>query len=170
MELPSPSPALALERLRGAWYVIASDRSPWRLRTHPRLDLEPLEHGRLATSTSYCELDWVGREHARVHHAVACPIADRVGQFEIQGLPWLRRERFCVAAVEPDHRWAVLWFAGLALGSPTGLDVLSRDPWIPQARLDAIVAAIAEHPRLAAHRAGLHATTHHWIAPEPYRF
>ncbi len=77
--------------------------------------------------------------------------------------------RLSVALLDPDDRWAVLWHGRSTLGSAAGIDIHTRDPSIPQARLDRILAAIAEHPFLAPRSAGLFATKQHWFPPEPYR-
>ena len=175
MATPAPAPGIALERLLGAWYLLFSNRAEWRARAHPRLELgaaEPVE-GRptLRATFRYASADLLGRSKPRVASMLALTDPAALGRFEVRGSP-LRRAGypdFCVVALDPRDRWALVWHERSRLGHPPGLDLMSRDPSLTQAKLDAILAVAREHPFLATRTVGLVATTQHWFPVEPYR-
>ncbi len=176
LDLPPPAPGLELAQLLGTWYVLFSNRADWRSRTHPRVEFDPLtpseDRARLQTTLRFRSADLLGRAKPRVTtaEAIAEP-DDPPGLFSIRGhgLIRLSSSRFCVAIHDPERRWAVVWHGRSSLGHAPGVDVHTRDPSLPQAQVDTILAAIAEHPFLASRGAGLFATTQHWFPVEPYR-
>src|SRR5690606_13266910 len=93
------------------------------------------------------------------------------------GLARMHSGRFCFALVGPNYRWTVIWHGRTATGAAPGLDICTRDPSIPQAQLDLILAAIRGHAFLASAEppgrplryAGLFATAQDYIPPAPYR-
>lgn len=177
MELPEPAAELELEWLLGAWYVLFSNRVEWRGRTHPRVDHEALEpepsgRARVQIVQRFRSPDLLGRAKHRVAVATAVAEADGpLGRFLVhgQGLARLSSSRASFAIVEPQRRWAAVWHGRSSLGAAAGLDIYTRDPSIPQAQLDAMLAGVRAHSFLGPRCAGLFATTQDWIPPEPYR-
>ena len=174
-ELPDPAPELELARVLGPWYVLfTSRRSYYRERSHARVDYEALApdpegRARLQSSLRYRSPDLLGRSTARI--AVGTAVAeDQLGQFKLRGhaLARLHSGRFCFTLVDPDGRWTAVWHSRTRLGAAAGLDICTRDPSIPQARLDAILAAVQAH-RSLADAGPLVAVTQHWIPPTPYQ-
>ena len=173
IELPDPAAPLELERLLGPWYVLFSNRSDWRTRTHPQVEWELVDAGppSLQTTTRFRSGDLLGRAKPRatVTETVA-ESGDPLGWFSVRGGGLMRSShRISVAAADPNYRWLVVWNGGSSLGDAAGLDIYTRDPSLPQARLDQILDVIARHPFLGARAAGLFATTQHWFPIEPYR-
>jgi hypothetical protein len=174
-ELPDPATSLELERLLGVWYVLFSNRSDWRTRTHPRIEwdlLDPAGQGlRLQSTTRFRGADLLGRAKPRVSvtETVAEP-DDPLGCFGVRGTGLLRStSRMSIPLIDPDYRWLVIWNAGSSLADAAGIDVYTRDPSLPQVQLDRILAQITEHPFLRSRAAGLYATTQHWFPIDPYR-
>jgi hypothetical protein len=181
-DLPEPAPDIELSRLMGAWYILITNYGFWRARTHPRIEYDPLEpdvagRPRFRDSLRYRQSDLLGRVRRKL--LVGVDVAEREGQFvwRGEGLMRLIKSRWCVPLVDPNDRWAVTWFARSNVGTAAGLDIYTRDPSIPQALLDEILAQIRAHPFLGvpdrpgqARRCdGLFATVQDWIPPEPYR-
>jgi hypothetical protein len=171
----APAPALELERLLGAWYLLFSNRSEWRSRAHARIEHLALAQvdGRpaLRSTLRFSAVDLFGRAKHRVTPLLAVSEAELPGRFEIRGsaLARLSHARYCVAAVDPGYRWALVWHDRTRLGHSPGLDIHTRAPALDPSELDRILAAIAEHPGLASRAAGLFATTQHWSPVSPYR-
>jgi hypothetical protein len=116
--------------------------------------------------------DLLGREKTRESFSTATAEPGQpVGRFVVhgQGLARVSVSRLCFAIVEPEQRWAAVWQGRSTLGGSAGLDIYSRDPSLPQARVDAILAALRSHPFLRERSVGLFATEQDWFPPEPYR-
>lgn len=181
-DLPEPASGIETPRLMGAWYILITNYGFWRGRTHPRIEYDPLEpdadgRTRFRDSLRYRQRDLLGRPKQKV--LVGVDVSERPGQFTWRGDGLLRviKSRWCVPIVDPDYRWAVTWFARSNVGTAAGLDIYTRDPSIPQALLDDILAKMRAHPFLGRPDRpgqprrcdGLFATVQDWIPPEPYR-
>jgi hypothetical protein len=176
LELPDPAAKLELEHLLGAWYVLFSNRAELRARTHPRIEhdlLAPeLGHARMQISLRFRSSDLLGREKARLLVSTAtAELGVSVGRFVVhgQGLARVSSSRLCFPIVEHEQRWAVVWHGRSSLGGSAGVDVYCRDPSLPQARVDEIVAAVRAHAFLRERSEGLFATEQDWFPPELYR-
>jgi hypothetical protein len=178
-ELPDPPLQLELAGLLGSWYVLFSNRSDWHARTHAQAEIEAFESAlggpaRLQITVRFRSPDLLGRTKTRL--SVATALAEPgvpLGRFIAHGhgLARVSISRVCFPFVEPERRWAAAWHSRSSLGGGAGLDVYSRDPWIPQTRLDEILATVRAHPFFtdAARNEGLFAIAQDWIPPEPYR-
>ncbi|PRP94722.1 hypothetical protein ENSA5_40450 [Enhygromyxa salina] len=180
--LPEPAPGIETARLLGAWYVLITNDEFWRAHTHPRVDLDALApdsegRARIQHALRFRARDLLGRTTRELR--VATDLAERDGQFVSRG-QGLRRvvvQRWSVPLVGPNYRWIVTWRARSKLGARPGLSVHTRDPSIPQALLDEILAQIRAHPFLSAAEdprhgprcARLFAPVQDWIPPQPYR-
>src|SRR5690606_16571215 len=173
-----PAARLELEWLLGAWYVLFSNRSEWKVRrSHPRvehqlLEPEPGERVRMLITTRFRSPDLLGREKHRL--AVATAVAgpdEALGHFTAhgQGLARVSSSRVSFAIVEPERRWAAVWHGRSSLGAAAGLDISTRDPSIAQARLDLMLAELRAPPFLGTRCGGLFSITHDWFPPERYR-
>jgi hypothetical protein len=178
-ELPDPLSQLELGGLLGVWYVLFSNRPDWQVRTHAQVEIEALESdldelARLRIVQRFRSPDLLGRTKARlsVATALAEPGTPR-GRYIVHGhgLARVSISRVSFPFVDPERRWAAAWHSRSSLGGAAGLDLYSRDPWIPQSRLDAILATVRAHPFFVstAGTQGLFATVQDWIPPEPYR-
>lgn len=181
-DLPEPAPGIETSRFMGAWYILFSNATFWRQRTHPRVDYSELSiddegRTRFVDSLRYRQGDLLGREQRKSVFGV--DVVERAGQFSWRGKGTLFvvKGRWSVPLIEPDYRWAVAYFARSNVGSGPELGIYTRHPTISQATLDQILAAIHEHPFLAAAERpgqprrcdGLFATVQDWVPPLPYR-
>lgn len=172
-ELPEPDPAFEERRFVGAWWVLVSNDSNWRERTHPRVEFERVG-ARLAEQRRYRVAGLLGRR-PRVETDLDRIV--RAGEFERPGgLLALGRVRWSVPLVDAAAGWAVLFRARSRVGHPAGLDIVARGPSIEQALLDDVLARMRAHPFLGAsvdgepRCAGLFAPVQDWRPPRPYRF
>lgn len=175
-KLPEPATNLELSRLMGAWYLLITNYEFWRERTHPRIEydlLEPAGDGRLRfrDSLRYRGHDLLGRPQQR--RLAGVDVAEDGGAFVRRGdgLMRLLPSRWCVPLIDPNYRWVITWSRRSSVGTGAGLDIYTRDPWIPQVLLDEILAEVNAHPFLGTGRRarGLFATIQDWIPPQPYR-
>jgi hypothetical protein len=181
-DLPEPAVGIEQSRLLGAWYVLITNYGFWRERTHPQLEYTPLSpdaygRARFLDSLRYRQADMLGRVQRKL--LVGIDVAEREGQFTWRGKGplWLIKSRWCVPLIDPNYRWMVTFFARSNVGTAPGLDICTRDPSIPQATLDEILAAIREHPFLGVPGQpgkprrcdGLFAAVQDWVPPAPYR-
>ena len=179
---PEAAPDLDPLRLMGAWYVLVTNDGFWRTRTHPRIDRAPLERvpdgvPRARHSLRFRQPNLLGRVQRK--HLLGTDHAGPPGHFvwRGQGMRRLSARCWCVPIVDADYRWAIAWCARSSLGAPAGLGVYTRDPTIPQALLDDILARVRAHPFLGSpEREGrprrcdrLFATVQDWIPPRPYQ-
>ncbi|NVB40246.1 hypothetical protein G6O69_20555 [Pseudenhygromyxa sp. WMMC2535] len=172
-ELPQPAPSLENAALLGAWYVLISNRSIWRARSHPRIEYIDIEAGP-GGDLLHTELCF-RRQSLRGMQRKLLSQVDEVrapGCFRRKGSPFSSFARtWSVPLLDPERRWAVAYFAS------SGLDLLSRDPVLPQATLDAVLSQVRAHPFLgqAPHEAAplrcgqLYAPAQDWRPPSPYR-
>ena len=182
MNLPESAPGVESERLLGAWYVLATNHGFWRGRTHARVEYDALSSQpgaggkgslHVRETRRFRRPDLLGRPQRRF--VVGTGVADQPGQFRWrgQGLRRVLEQGSSAVIVDPDYRWVVVWRDG---GGTAGLGIHTRDPWIPNTQLDAILDAIRGHPFLgAADRRGgprrcdqLFAPPQDWIPPQAY--
>ena len=156
--------------------MLFSNRAELRSRTHPRIEHDLLEpesgQARMQITLRFRSPDLLGREKGRLLISTATAEPGRArGCFVVhgQGLARVSSSRLCFPIVDPEQRWAVAWQGRSSLGGSAGLDIYSRDPSLPQARVDAILAAVRSHPFLRERSVGLFATLQDWFPPEPYR-
>jgi hypothetical protein len=173
LDLPEPAADLDPLWLQGAWYVLVSNDEFWRERTHPRVDCDALTpapdgRARMLESRRFRARDWLGRVRSRV--VVSTNVSERPGDFCSRGVGsrWLLRRRSIVALIGSKHDWTVIWSARSNFGAPPGLSIHTRDPWIPQALLDDILARVRAHSFLGRRCEGLFAPVQDWIPPRPY--
>ena len=177
VELPAPAAKLELERLLGAWYVLISNQGFWRARTHPRIEHDrpaPGSRGELRSSMRFRQPDLLGRVQRKVIYGGDVIAEDGAYVWRGEGLLRVVECRWCVPLIDPEGRWVVAWFGRTNLGRGGGLGIHTRDPSIPQAMLDEILAQVRAHPFLAEvvdgqrRCDGLYATVQDWIPPQPY--
>ena len=177
--LPGSAPDLDRSRLLGSWYVLVTNHGFWKARTHPRIEHDALATGgsqRVRSSLRFRQIDMLGREQQRVISGVEAIDEQGVRTWRGEGVLRLVECRWSVPIVDPDHRWVVAWFDRTNLGMAAGLAIHTKDPWLPAATVDTIVAKVEAHPFLGGVDArgrrrceGLRATKQHWVPPEPYR-
>ncbi len=176
-DLPEPSPAFELERFMGTWTILVTNYGFWRERTHPRIEYTRLPGAsprRFSAHLRYRQVGLLG-ERSKLMSGVEQEL--RNGDFLWRGDGLLRviKSRWCVPLVDPDHQWAVTWFARSNVGTAPGLDIYTRAPSIEQKLLDRILEQMVAHPFLGGYEgnqrrcAGLFATAQDWTPPRPYR-
>jgi len=173
-ELPASAARLERERLLGSWYVLVTNHVFWRSRAHPRVEHEALatEGGvptRVRSSLRFRQVDLLGREQRKVITGVDTIDEHGVHTWRGEGVLRLVECRWSVPLVDPDHRWVVAWFDRTTLGIGGGLALHCKDPWLPAATIDEIVAEVRADPFLGPRSVGLRATKQDWFPPEPYR-
>ncbi|GAB4022943.1 lipocalin/fatty-acid binding family protein [Spirosoma koreense] len=67
-----------------------------------------------------------------------------------KGLLSLVRSHWKVALQDPNGQWAVIWFSG-TLFTREGVDIISRQPQLPDELLNHIKSLMADDPQLARH-------------------
>lgn len=158
-----------ITQILGAWYVLATDDPFWRTNTHPRIDLVPI-----AGEAEHCREELRFRRDGLLGPArklmVNTHARESSGRFRRLG-SGLRRggETWTILARGPERLWLVTARDRGRRGDRSTLEILSRDPWIPQARLDAILAALVAHPSRPS-TAKLYAPKQDWRPPQPYSF
>lgn len=166
---PTPAPTLEPERMLGAWYVLVSNQEFWRKRTHPRIEHDPLDEQCQRSSIRFRQADLLGRAQRRAIHGVDTCAEPGVYRWRGHGILRLVECRWCVPIVDPEYRWAVAWFGPVAFGLGPGLAIHTRDPCVPQALLDEVLALVRSHPFLGSRCQDLYAPVQDWFPPEPYR-
>ncbi|MCA9683635.1 MAG: hypothetical protein KC457_15650, partial [Myxococcales bacterium] len=171
--LPSSVPTFAPASLTGAWYLLFTSDAVWRRRTHPRMEYAEAVVGEDGRERLDGELRFRQQGMTGVQRKLLPSIDEHEGQGVLrrrrQGLLPGGSRRWSVPAVDPGGRWFVAYQVRLGFGERAELDVFTRDPSIPQARLDEILAGIQAAPLAAARAPQLYATVQDWVPPRPYR-
>jgi hypothetical protein len=163
---PSTVAQLDLDRFAGRWYVVRSNFAFWtkRERSDPSFVYQPIHEGgdepglgKLADRVEFHQ-----RGRARKYVGVDLQDPTRAGHFQWRGDGALYGlvDQWYVVHVEPDHRWAIVYFSRSNWGTDAGLEIIARTPTLDPADVARAEAIIAADPFLRARSAGMYSPRH----------
>ncbi len=163
---PSTLATLDIERFSGRWYVVRSNFPFWT--KHDRSDpsfvytpiRDPQAEPGLVKLADRVEFRQRGR--ARAYIGVDLQDPTRVGHFQWRGDGALYGvvNHWYVVHVEPDFRWAIVYFSKSNFGSSAGLEVIARGTTLAPADERRAYRIIAADPFLRARGGGMFAPRH----------
>jgi len=159
---PSTLASIDIERFRGRWYVVRSNFEFWtkRDRSDPSFVYEPIPDAAVVKLDD--RVDFRQRGRARKYDGVDLQDPTRAGHFQWRGDGALYGvvNQWYVVHVEPDDRWAIIYFSKSNFGTGAGVEVIARAPTLDaedDARARAIIAA---DPFLRPRAQGMFAPRH----------
>jgi hypothetical protein len=136
----------APEKFAGKWYVVATNYNFWKneSRTNPVINLELLNipHGR--TFVSRVTYKWRGFN--RTITGYESKDNSNPGRYVWQGkglLSVIKNEWYLIAVAD-DYSWAFTFFPKSNVGTPEGIDILSRTPDMSDELMQKIIAQVRE--------------------------
>ncbi len=148
------------EKFAGKWYVVATNYNFWKSksRTHPVINLDLLNEGSGRTFLSCVTYKWRG--FARTIAGYEKQDKSVAGRFVWQGkglLSIIKNEWFLITVAD-DYSWAFTYFPKSNIGTPEGVDVLSRSPEMSEDLLQKIIAQVREDDFMKAKTEGIFRT------------
>ncbi|MCG3166458.1 MAG: hypothetical protein POELPBGB_02237 [Bacteroidia bacterium] len=137
----------APEKFAGKWYVVATNYNFWKneSRTHPVINLDLLNDGSGRTFLSRVTYKWRG--FARTIAGYETQDTTTAGRYVWQGkglLSVIKNEWYLIA-VATDYSWAFTYFPKSNVGTPEGIDILSRTPEMSEELMQKIIAQVREN-------------------------
>jgi hypothetical protein len=134
------------EKFAGKWYVVVTNYNFWKneSRTNPVINLELLNipHGR--TFVSRVTYKWRG--FSRTITGYESKDNSNPGRYVWQGkglLSIIKNEWYLIAVAD-DYSWAFTFFPKSNVGTPEGIDILSRTPDMSEELMQKIIAQVRE--------------------------
>jgi hypothetical protein len=167
---PSAVATLDVERFSGRWYVVRSNFPFWTKhdRSDPSFVYTPIRdpHAQPGLVKLADKVEFRQRGRARLYVGVDLQDPTRAGHFQWRGDGGLYGvvNHWYVVHVEPDHRWAIVYFSRSNLGTSAGLEVIARQTTLAPEDERRAYAIIAADPFLRSRSAGMfrprHRTAH----------
>lgn len=134
------------QKFAGKWYVVATNYSFWKnkSRTNPVINLDLLNDGSGRTFLSRVTYKWRG--FARTIAGFETQDKTTAGRYVWQGkglLSVIKNEWYLIA-VANDYSWAFTYFPKSNVGTPEGIDILSRNPDMSEELMQKIIAQVCE--------------------------
>eukprot|EP00898_Chlorokybus_atmophyticus_P000290 jgi/Chlat1/1261/Chrsp115S01688 len=145
---PAEGEELELERFCGKWYVVGSTLPLWRENMRPAMEYTLLQGGggrRLRDEVTY-----MAPGKAALNRVLGVDTVVGRGAFVWRGAGLLRlvSSRWRVAYLDPEYRWAISSFQK-TLFTPRGVDIIAREPHMPQDLYNALVQKLRDDPHLS---------------------
>ncbi len=145
------------QKFAGKWYVVATNYNFWNNenRTHPVINLDLMNNNSGRTFLSRVEYNWKG--FARTIAGYETPDKENPGRFVWQGKGLLSivKNEWYLIAVADDYSWAFTYFPKSNVGTPEGVDVLSRSAEMSDEQIEKILALVREDEFMKAKTEGI---------------
>jgi lipocalin len=136
----------APEKFAGKWYVVATNYAFWKneSRTNPIINLDLLNDGSGRTFLSRVTYNWKG--FGRTITGYETQDKSTAGRYVWQGkglLSVIKNEWYLIAVAD-DYSWAFTFFPKSNVGTPEGIDILSRTPDMSEELMQKIISQVRE--------------------------
>lgn len=141
-----------MQALIGSWFVCGTTFPMWLkgTKTNPTFTYTAVERKGQWVLLDQVKYLQKGKAKTLTGYDYPSPADPAAFEWRGKGLLSLVRSQWSVRLQDPDGQWAVIWFSK-TLFTPEGVDIISRQPHLPDVTRHHIKALMANQSPLARH-------------------